>query len=141
MTEKRILFATAQIAKSKDFHWHGWRFFKEEQEFKRVFEGVAKGLEGNWCYNDKEVLICPKMYNKTLSHYPAPSQGLLQKWLRETHKIDVTPLPEYKLKRTYTVEIVYENEGVLNIINPGGVYDVYEDAFEFGLQHALNLIK
>ncbi len=83
-------------------------------------------------------------------NYPAPTQSLLQKWLREEHNISVNPIPNFKTKvNQYHIGIVFINKGVVDstIMRIDDVYktivlfDSYEEALEKGLQEALKLIK
>ena len=77
----------------------------------------------------------------TVLEHHAPTQSLLQKWLREKHGIDVLPFKEQNtiqdLSLIYTWTIF--NKGIISTIPKG--YDTYEQALEKGLQEALKLIK
>jgi hypothetical protein len=68
--------------------------------------------------------------------YLAPTQSLLQKWLREKHDINVIVfLDSYsKNKFNVTVYIGYEDKGGFR------GYDTYEDALEEGLKQALKRV-
>lgn len=71
----------------------------------------------------------------------APSQSLLQKWLREKHSIDIEIYPYFDLD--------YDKQGYEYIIytlskeydEPHEIVNTYEKALETGLQEALTLIK
>lgn len=69
-----------------------------------------------------------------------PTQSLLQRWLRDVHKMDVYPIREYKTAIFYTIEIVGEIDGIQNVLNPGELYRTYEEALEEGLKVVLNMI-
>lgn len=84
----------------------------------------------------------------------APTQSLLQKWLREVHNIDVVIAPErYKNGVNYVVQaqkwdLSSNPEENHNFtvegsywFNDNGEYPTYEEAFEKGLYEALKLIK
>ena len=71
-----------------------------------------------------------------------PTQSLLAKWLREKHKIYVTPRESYAFDQTLefvcTVNNVFVNHG--NNDEPVNRFKTYEEAYEIGLQEALKLI-
>jgi hypothetical protein len=75
--------------------------------------------------NDEKSVLCS-----------APSQSLLQRWLREKHKIDITISTGSKPGKycTFLKDYIYEKGEILN-------FDSYEDALEAGLYKALTLIK
>jgi hypothetical protein len=125
MKEQKISFETAKLAKEK-------------------------GVNKIWCnnmycigYNDlpeiKEIIVCSWRDNVDGQFHLAlaPTQSLLQKWLRETHKIYV---------QIYLLSIGDEEEWCYKVSkkkaydNPF-IYKKYEDALESGLKEALNLIK
>ncbi len=71
--------------------------------------------------------------------YSAPTQSLLQKWLREVHLISIK-VDDF----TYNSKIRYD----VNVVplgsqedTPSEVLKSYEEALEKGLQEALKLIK
>ena len=70
--------------------------------------------------------------------HKAPTQSLLQKWLREEHDIHFNIgtgfYPESK-KRFYQLQIF------INHWTSAGLHKTYEEALEEGLQEALKLIK
>ena len=73
----------------------------------------------------------------------APTQSLLQKWIRETHKIYVTALPSYtddSDNKKHYFELFYGK--TLRLFGDKYSYfPTYEEALEVGLFEALNLIK
>lgn len=75
--------------------------------------------------------------------YDAPTQSLLQKWLREIHNIQIVvhPKEHSSLGLVYVVDVFY-NDQVFNITYDGvySAYKTYEEALEKGLQEALKLI-
>lgn len=90
-----------------------------------------------------------KGYNKEFEDYPykgciiAPTQSLLQRWLREKHGIHVWVHPNLiwqtyhhkgivDRKETHNTNIAFDGESMK---------DTYEEALEVGLQEALKLIK
>mgnify|MGYP001611543625 CR=1 FL=1 len=84
------------------------------------------------------------LYNYTLEQcklfndvYYAPTQNLLQKWLREKHNIVVYAIAYYNGKVANGHDYAYE---IYNITN-NNVYKSWEEALEAGLLQALKLIK
>lgn len=120
MKEQLISFETAKLAKEKGF----------PQNFSYAqFINMGKGEWKFYNKEDADNLDDSIGIGKNI-RCSAPTQSLLQKWLRKVHGIDVLP---YKVGDKYTT--VYngsENEGLKN---------TYEEALEKGLQEALKLIK
>lgn len=115
MEEQIVTLMTAKLAKEKGFNiFTGKAWIKKEGQdlfFVPVYTGVTNGID-----------------------YHAPTQSLLQKWLREVHKIDVNVLPYNKNKKYYEVWVEKANTTWSN-------FSTYEEALELGLQEALKLIK
>jgi len=134
MEEQLISFETAKLAKEKGFRLGiGW--FGFDNQFY-VSEGVQTGM------------LCE---NHRGNNPVACTQSLLQKWLRDVHKIYVASY--HDLNPKHDGIIYYTNWGFINDPNsknykysPLGGYDesanweTYEEALEFGLQEALRLI-
>lgn len=123
MEEQLILFETAKLAKEKGF----WLF--TDQEF-------TCGGELNFRRNCSTNRLCS-----------APTQSLLQKWLREVHHLCVT-IEHYSgvhfKDMSFTWRItgsVYFTENEFDVSEPSDPYDSYEEALEIGLFEALKLIK
>ena len=88
-------------------------------------------------------------WDKEHPHIDAPTQALLQKWLREIYNIDVQ---SYLITMEYNgreLEIIEEKEyfyriyikGITQFIGNTNYKNKYEAALEEGLQQALKLIK
>ena len=129
MQEELITFETAKLAKLKGFDWKVIYYYNHK-DF--IFDD---GL--NYCnYNQKELIT-----------KSAPTQSLLQKWLREVYNINVW----VSSKTTDKDNTIYIPHGrtIPDTIVKGLVKDVivyktfykWEEAFEFGLQEALKLIE
>lgn len=75
--------------------------------------------------------------------YQAPTQSLLQKWLRETHNIHIgiTLASDYELNILipYVYEIYIYKDGIYHVNRE--FYDTYEQALESGLFQSLNLVE
>lgn len=108
---------------------------------------VSKGITCSTCYNENGKLITPKYILE--KHLVAPTQSLLQKWIREKHNLNVCVLPFYGLvecikeinegvkkeKKKLFAAMIWENTEIVT-----EEYETYEDALEAGLQEALKLI-
>ena len=119
MNEQLISFETAKLAKEKGFFNGGiFYFFKNN---------------GELTYKDRS----DKFVSYDIS---APTQSLLQKWLREKHKIIVSI--NILADLSYYCLIIDINENKLNLSNQSKNigFIIYEDALEDGLFEALKLI-
>ena len=134
MTDQLISFKTAKLAKEKGFNFTtGW-----------------PSLGRRW-YTTKQneyTLIPEGTLNAAAEGIPAPTQSLLQKWLREKHNIHIVVIPfardssTIKSKSDY---YVYVNKkqfyGFINLTTNNTPYNSYEEALEQGLIEALKLIQ
>jgi len=170
MEEDLISFETAKLAKEKGFDISTHSYYFEDNKFK---ENSIKGTNGyygdeyefnlsefneNW--NDKwltkkdgdRCFGCSKQQGY-LETFSAPTQSLLQKWLREVHGIyvnsdhDLNPKGDGILYHTNWGYINAPTAGPRNTwYRTGGGYSeneefkTYEEALEVGLQEALKLI-
>lgn len=135
MKDQIITFETAKIAKEK---------------------GLQSGLKCEGCYilgwreyfKDQigQYLISPRTTVEAQFHLAlAPTQSLLQRWLRETHKISVEPYAftdrgfeewDWNISQ-FTGGFELLTRTSLDI----GHFKTYEEALEAGLVYALNLLK
>lgn len=114
MKEQRISLDTAKLAREKGFNIH-------------CIEGYT--IEGGETLDiGTEAFTCK---------YYAPTQSLLQKWLREEHKIDVEARPvRYAGDKETSYYQSYINGCVISMKK----YNTYEEALEVSLFEALKLI-
>lgn len=77
-----------------------------------------------------------------------PTQSLLQKWLRDEHKIHVFIGARLNVKKwdshAYDLNMngtEYTKSHPLSKYKTQGVYDTYEEALEAGLQEGLKMIN
>ena len=140
MKDTIITFETAKLAKQKGLNDHF---------FHRPGESSERIVESKFCYdpNDKTKELQSWSYNIGNSTnerlerlISAPTQSLVQKWLREVHEIHIqistyscSPPQKYE----YEVWVLNEHYGEWNIIDS---YTTYEEALEAGLQEGLTLI-
>lgn len=138
MKEQLITFETAKLAKKKGFDIDGVKYIGSGEHIGKVGSDTSCKL-----------------------YYLAPTQSLLQKWLRENHKIEIELLLDanyisegeicgcYRVivtnKNNYTIgkkvhgatinkDVIYQQEDI-------GCTSNYEEALEEGLKAALNIVK
>ena len=137
MKNTLINFETAKLAKKKGFNKKV--LFSYEYSDKKSFlycGGVLYNSSKNkYGYTENlEYNLYNHNSHKKLKVYSAPSQSLLQKWLREKHNIEVYIIPWiYNNKTVYDFFVNYEGES--------RAYSTYELALESGLLEGLKLIK
>jgi hypothetical protein len=122
MRDELISFETAKLAKEAGFNnFESW-YYKSDGEIK---------LAGR-------VLN----HNEMKTRYSAPTQSLLQKWLREKHYIDVIPEVANNSHREdgYLVDVTWKHKSISPSINVG-FHFVYEDALEAALYSTLQTLK
>lgn len=82
---------------------------------------------------------------KNLRLLSRPTQSLLQKWLRDNHKIHINVFPVFEFKVqgwSYKMASIFVNpkDKLLPLLQDKGYFDTYEEALEAGLVEALKLI-
>lgn len=131
MKEELISFETAKLAKENGFDLVVHAFY------------------------DKNMCIDETMYhnwNEYKAAYSAPTQSLLQKWLREKYNKYVKVHPVYrdeKIQWEYVIFFLDEpllsgTDGFKNrmsLLDYPYYWETFEEALENGLQEALKLIK
>ncbi len=140
MPEKLITFETAKLAKEK-----GFKFEKNLNDSFVYDEGYHI-----YCFhmsNESKRIVIPIWWldwnhngDQYLRHddIDAPTQSLLQKWLRETHNIDVIIGVVITGKgKKYHIDF-YVNDV---FSSDPSITDTYEEALEIGLFEGLELIK
>lgn len=171
MEEQIVSFETAKLAKEKGFYITG--------TFHNIYTSKNEDLEevNNIClkYDEDGYDFLENYRENYLEHfdviswrtsanfirfshpeYLAPTQSLLQKWLREVHNIVI--IIDFSLsnlynnnKKSYFVDIYCLNINIDNRIKSKKVgyespekdhklFDTYEEALEEGLKEALKLV-
>ena len=128
MEQQLISKETAVLAKEKGFNEETYDYFNQNGECETSLEKeyFNKGI------HTSENII-------TIS---CPTQSLLQKWLREKHRIYIM---------VYVMEdsdgIIYYEFGLKQVVNwlsdkscKPAKFNTYEEALEFGLQKALTFV-
>ena len=144
MEEELISFETAKLAKEKGFG-------------EKVYREYDKSGYLRCTSKSADVVLGP--YDELLksTEYPAPTQSLLQRWLREVHNCFIDILPhrdgdsknkQWKNKEDvfWTVEVDYYGKNFeIKLTNNADFTQhfnkSYEEALEIGLYQALKLIK
>jgi len=122
MKEQLISFETDKLAKEKGFNISCWNYYGTYPNESNTLNESGIKLDVNnsyWGYN-------------------APTQSLLQKWLREEHNIRVFCIPSVvDSVDKYWQSVVYRQSQTVFTTK-----DImkYEEALEKGLQEALTLI-
>jgi hypothetical protein len=135
MKEQLISFETAKLAKEKGFDEECRHFFEVEHPDQRpTFHPEYEP------YRNSEII---NGYGKC--DYPmmsAPTQSLLQKWLREVHKISVESTSCWwdDGKKEFEYNVYKKDLGGDSPCSLS-VFKTYEEALETGLQEALKLIE
>ena len=130
MEEELVSFKTAKLAKEKGFNIE----IKYYYDFKK-FGKRPLGFFGKLNANDLTQWDNTLKQNKPAEYISAPTQSLLQKWLREVHKIIIIIDLEVQSKKYYFK--IYSGISIFE----GYYYNTYEECLEVALQFALNKIK
>ena len=126
MQEELVTLETAKLAKEKEFNWIC------EYYYEILHNPITIQRLNN---SNKEGFKQPS----------APTQSILQKWLREEHKIHIN-ITEWEFEKWYFEIIDGRNSPVKRVrtrIEDGieWEFNSYEKALEVGLQEALKLIE
>lgn len=153
MKDELVSFEVAKLAKEKGFnekcsHYYIHKF--GNSEYLKRDHGKLKFFTGSLDENDMKNYMCFRNSSKGQPHIIiAPTQSLLQKWLRELKDIDVIITPDGNsqhklLMRKYFVTLWIYKDGVnvqpLIIKDKSIIYfNKYEHALEAGLLEALKI--
>lgn len=153
MKEELISLKIAILAKEKEFQIPTQKAyinnklfvnFEDSQGVEREYFFDADDLYENWNKKDwvfdKQGCSCfgCKLDNKNwFTAYSAPTQSLLQKWLRDIHFIDVEPKA---IRFVGDEKASYYNNYINGSMVEMKKYNTYEEALEEGLYQALLLI-
>ena len=157
--EQLVEFNIAEIAKKKGFNYstiYAWYHTPKHRIKYEKFGEICLRTNGNpfGDYFEGQNWNQYKKHTKIICS--APTQSLLQKWLREIHNIEVDVMRytysggEYQGKCYMWVIDKYDSNYNPETEDPwiletrqsqGYDFKVYEEALEFGLQEGLKLIK
>lgn len=139
MYEEAIKLETAKLASKKGFNIRQIQYFDSKDELVEIYS----------CYCDaRDVNICScgaqESYDAGGNATQAPSQALLQKWLREIHNIHITMnISNIGNYYAQVYEFIPENKNNIFFFKSQNVFEKmnsYEEAMEVGLLEALKLI-
>jgi hypothetical protein len=152
MEETLITFETAKLAKEKGFtmfkdsfksaiidsrnydvqRYSFYRVIKEEQILNLNVGTNSSNINGLWeSYNDKDFIV--------QKNYFAPTQSLLQKWLREVHNIKLWV--EFNYTKEWFSYYLDKYDDKKIILQKDVRNQSFEEALEVGLQEGLKLIS
>ena len=143
MEDKIIKLATAKLAKEKGFKEK--TFFSYEINRNNNFVLCWGEFLGRPPVNEGGYKVHPKYKlnnhnsNKQYKVYSAPTQSLLQRWLREVHDIHIEII--IWDNNTWSAQIVGDSFENNDDEYEASGCKTYEEALEIGLQEALKLIK
>lgn len=136
MTDQLVSFETAKMAKEVGFDERVCFFYSEITGLLSGVPHLTNGIKLNshsGYRGDKKKKLYP--------YISAPTQSLLQKWLREEHNLLVTTgINRDKVQRRY----LYYIDGLKDyelMEESLELFNSYEEAIEQGLQEALSLIN
>lgn len=161
MEEQLISFEVAKLAKDKGFtmlkdsfksalvdsrnhdvqRYSFYRVIRDEMSLNLNVGTNSSHINGLWeSYNDDSFVV--------QKNYFAPTQSLLQKWLRDTHELHVSSWCNgsgwaWEVEKTNGTHIcIMDIDGNVEGVEPDlGMFTTYEMALENGLQKALKMIK
>jgi len=147
MKEQLISFETAKLAKEKGFEFDVTAF-EDDEEDMALYGGYSQYAI---LPNSEEHTLLPLYWiefnhggHECTDNIDCPTQSLLQRWLREEHKIFI----EVNLHNTleFWVDITHLKDGDRNDLyvedeaHQTKYFKIYEDALEAGLIATLKLI-
>lgn len=135
MKDQLISFETAKLAKEKGFKIKTKFSYKQPVVTKRgtnIREKRDYKIERtNYQYTSFTEISYPN------ENYSAPTQSLLQKWLREVHNIHFNFI-NIMNSNDYEIDIIQQPGHIITNVDNR---NIYEKIFEIGLLKALKLIK
>ncbi len=140
MKEQLINFETAKLAKEKGFNVETLHFYCKNRTCDYIKNPYKYSFEVN---ANQETLINGEIDNFGYGiTWSAPTQSLLQRWLREVHNIEVYVHP-YSLNNNHKM---VGGKGCYEVVVDKAVttwsgYKTYEEALEIGLQEGLKLLS
>ena len=142
MTETIISLETAKLAKEKGFNEH-----TDEAFFERIAHTWEDPRDGDLIefeYLPPRVLPVAYADEYNVEVCKAPSQSVLQKWLRDVHRINIgiTFHQSNGSEISYDFCVFYPYGSQSKVTEWSQLnYNTYEKALEAGLLSALKLIK
>ena len=138
MREKLVSFKVAKLAKEKGLN--------EKSQYYYVFDfgsfqRTTTPLKFKTPLENENIYQSCKLAGSQPHLALAPTQSLLQKWLREIHVLHIDLRQNFQSKGKYFI-IIYETSNKYHTkFKSDNYYNTYEEALEEGLYQTLNLIK
>lgn len=132
MQEELISFKTAVLAKEKGFNLPVLNYFYNDVNNIKEYEIEDYPFRATDFNNNSEF------------DYSRPSQSLLQRWLREVHKLHIVIYVATDGEFTYDIidyVKAHMSQDDLPCYDCDDDFETYEEALEEGLLKALNLSK
>ena len=143
MEDEIVSFETAMLLKEKDFNEPCCHFYEDDELYKLYhYQGEGTGFVRNNSPIDGR-LLCEEM------QCTAPTQSLAQKWIRETHNMNVSPSLTSRwegINYIITIDkVISDSEiGIGFVVDSNSKeikkYKTYEEALEDGLINCLKSI-
>ena len=128
MENELVTFDTAKLAKEKGFTIRGIKLMGYTSKF--------------YNHNTKTLLAYGRTGRTDLTKaYFAPTQSLLQRWLREEHDLIVVALPYTLDNKERTRVYIWLIHKKFSSTAKDQYFKTFEEALESGLEKALKLIK
>lgn len=118
MTEELVTLETAKMLREKGFN-----------EYCRFVIG-----------EDRVISDIISTWNLPPNSFPAPTQSIAQKWLREAKSLHIEICYSYNKYWYYDILTIPKRDFVGLASRPFVKHNTYEEALEAGLQEALKLI-
>ena len=126
MRARLIYFNTAKLAKDRGFDIKCYNWYRDTDEKLYGRDGKSGGL------------IPP--VSQGINRYLAPTQALLQKWLREEHHIHVNADIDHTMMWIWSICPLDPSSDLTKTIVSKEVFNSYEEALEQGLRKTLQQI-
>lgn len=136
MKEQEISLQAAKLAKLKGFDWECRGYYKPKSRFK---DNLQEHF-GKYNSNKKQTYIDENGIEQIAEMYSAPTQGLLQKWLRSKKiLVDIFPIDSWESWH-YNIFMEDAMSPFFKTSDCTIEYNSYEQALEVALLEALNLL-
>lgn len=131
MTETLVKLQTAKLAKQKGFNVTVKHRYRKDEADMHLMPYLAAINFNDPCFQDEG-----RQYTS------APSQTILQKWLREVHNVIVFVAPVVPHCKEFGYTIVHHESSYskLTEVDCSQFYDNYELTLETGLEESLKLL-
>jgi hypothetical protein len=138
MKEQIVNLKTATLARELGFNW----------KCKWCYAWLLRnnsGLKNHWgieLHSNNKLYYSGRSTKNSYSAIAAPTQSLLQKWIRENFKHNIIAHPyQFSQFRSFTYKYyISDDTGVYKQPSFGNEFEVFEDALEEGLFETLKIL-